>query len=83
MIFKYILIGFAVCLLVPGITFAALLSISMIKQLRWESNLNRYHIKAPGEVVNPQGVVITSASHLLNELKGIEEPINAKSNISD
>ncbi len=83
MIFKYILIGFALCLLIPGLAFAFSLTVAIFKQIRWESNLKRYRIKGPGEVVNPQGFVITSPSHLLEELKGIEAPINAKSNISD
>ena len=55
--------------------FVVVMSIYLIKNARWEANLNRYKASAFGHVINPQGVELLDAVSLLEELKGIEERI--------
>ena len=62
------------CIVIPAVAFAAVLTLYMLKQIRWETNLKRYR-KGQLGVYNPQGVLITTPEELLDELKGIEESI--------
>ena len=55
--------------------FVTIMALYLIKQARWEANLNRYKASAFGRVINPQGVELLDAVSLLEELKGIEERI--------
>ena len=66
---------FGVCMLIPCFAFAVTLSLYMVKQVKWESNLKRYKISALGYVQNPQGFLITTPKELLEELQGVEERI--------
>ena len=66
---------FGVCMLIPCFAFAVTLSLYMVKQVKWESNLKHYRKGALGSVINPQGFTLSHASELLDELQGFEEKI--------
>lgn len=48
--------------------------IYVLKQARWDANLKRYKVDGT-DVINRQGVRISTPSELLKELQGIEERI--------
>ena len=56
-------------------TFVLVASMYLVKQGRWEANLNRYKANYDGSVTNKDGFIINKPSVLLDELKGIEERI--------
>ena len=71
-------LGWIAVLVAIGVAvFVAVMAIDLIKNARWEANLNRYTIKE-NKVYNPQGFEI-NARQLLEELKGIEKEICKKS----
>ena len=79
MIFKYFLIMFGLCFLIPAAAFAIKLTIAIVKMFKWENNLDRYKPEPSGSVINRQGVRLITAKNLLDDLKGIEEPSAIKS----
>ena len=51
------------------------MTVYVLKQIKWESELKRYKRGALGGVINRQGHQIFTATELLDELMGIEEKI--------
>lgn len=56
-------------------SYIAVLILNVWKQIKWEKHLDGYKVNGDGTVTNKQGVRLTSAEWLLEDLKGYEERI--------
>ena len=61
-----------ITILVSCSVFIAGMTIFIVKQMKWESNLKNYKAKDNGYVVNPYGFLLTTPKQLLDELQGKE-----------
>ena len=73
MVNALLFVGMSVLMIIA--LFVATMTIYLIKQARWETNLKRYKIGSMGNVINPQGFELTTPAELLDELIGIEKRI--------
>ena len=66
---------FGVCALTMCSVTCISMTVYVLKQIKWESDLKKYKRGALGGVINRQGHQIFTATELLDELMGIEEKI--------
>ena len=63
------------CAIVIVSVFVTVMSIYLLKQAKWESELKRFKENEDGTVTDKHGFIIAKPSDLLKELQGIEERI--------